>query len=191
MKLRTLKKWVAALAGVFMLIIGGMLPTAIFIPSLAIPPKIAELPSSMQIPALLICAYTCGPSSGVIATAAYLVIGLFYLPVFHGGGSIGYLLTPDIGYLIGFIPAVWVAGKLFERKEKHSIIELTVYSFVGLFIIHSIGITNIIIGSLTNRWIISPMELIYTYSISPLPVQLLLSPGIALIAKFSRAILLT
>ena len=36
----------------------------------------------------------------------YLLVGLFLLPIFHQGGSLGYLLTPNFGYLLGIYPLI-------------------------------------------------------------------------------------
>ncbi|MFN9914874.1 MAG: biotin transporter BioY, partial [Pirellulaceae bacterium] len=47
----------------------------------------------------------CGPRSALLAAVGYLSLGLFQLPVFHGGGGSSYLLDPGFGYLAGFLPA--------------------------------------------------------------------------------------
>ena len=68
----------------------------------------------------------CGPQIGTISAISYLIIGLFYLPVFHGGGSVGYILTHEFGYLLGFIPAAWLCGLLAKKDTKANLIN---YSF--------------------------------------------------------------
>ena len=83
-----------------------------------ISPSLLSLPSTWQVPALLICALVAGPRAGVIASVAYLTIGLVDLPVFHGGGGLAYLLTPGFGYLAGFIPAL-LADRTFGAAERH------------------------------------------------------------------------
>ena len=45
------------------------------------------LNSNWQIQGLLLTSLLCGPEIGTISAISYLIIGLFYLPVFHGGGS--------------------------------------------------------------------------------------------------------
>ena len=49
-----------------------------------------------------------GKNKGAAATALYVVLGLAGLPVFTGGGGIGYVLQPTFGYLIGFIAGLFV-----------------------------------------------------------------------------------
>ncbi len=180
----------AALAGLMVMIIGGMLPSAFIIPNLQFPQQTFDLSSTLQIPSILICGLVCGPKAGLIAIFAYLTIGLFYLPIFHGGGSTGYLTTPEMGYLVGFIPAIWVSGILSEKQSGNSLIYLTCCSVIGLFIIHLIGISNLILGGLTSKWSSTTLELIFSYSLSPFPIQVILCTGVALIAKIFRSVLL-
>ena len=74
--------------------------------------------SNWQIQGLLLTSLLCGPQIGTISAISYLIIGLFYLPVFHGGGSVGYILTHEFGYLLGFIPAAWTCGFLAKKTFK-------------------------------------------------------------------------
>jgi len=55
------------------------------------------------------------PTEAVLSQAVYLLLGLLGLPVFAGGGGIGYLFQPTFGYLLGLIPAVW----LISRQKIH------------------------------------------------------------------------
>ncbi|MGP8255797.1 MAG: biotin transporter BioY [Methanoregula sp.] len=51
----------------------------------------------------------------VIPVALYVALGALGLPVFHNGiAGFGVLLGPTGGYLLGFIPAVLLAGILYE-----------------------------------------------------------------------------
>ena len=99
-----------ALAGLMMMLVGGLIPSALVIPGIETSPRILSLPSTWQVPCLMVTALVCGPRSAVMASVAYLTIGLFHLPIFDGGGSLGYMETPGFGYLIGFIPTAWFSG---------------------------------------------------------------------------------
>ncbi len=187
--MKFLGTWTAAIAGLMMILIGALAPSGVFIPSIGGTNNVIALPSTWQIPSLLVCGFVCGSKPGSISVIAYLIIGLFYLPVFHGGGSTGYLLTPDMGYLFGFLPAVWVSGRLSEQKGKDSLIHLTLYSLFGLGIIHIVGIVHIILGSLISLWPRNAIELIFSYSIAPLPSQAILCAGAGISSKFLRLLL--
>ncbi len=190
MSLATLSRLSSALAGLFLILIAGMIPSALIVPGVNLSITTFSFPSSWQVPSLLLCGLILGPRSSLIATVAYLSIGLFFFPVFHGGGSIGYIATPDFGYLIGFCPAVWVVGRITKKSKTNSIKKLFLSAVSGLTVIHFIGIINIIIGSLLARWDQPLLELVVTYSLLKLPFHVLLCTPTALIAKMTRKILL-
>jgi biotin transport system substrate-specific component len=63
-----------------------------------------------------------GSKWGLTAMAVYLLAGACGLPVFSGGkGGIGHLVGPTGGYLVGFLPAVYIIGWITERTEKKNI----------------------------------------------------------------------
>ena len=181
---------IRALAGLMMIICGGLIPSAIIIPKLGFSLSIISLPSTWQVSGLLLCALVCGPRPAVIAAFAYITIGLFYLPIFHGGGSVGYIFTPAFGYLIGFIPAAWVSGYLSKKAKKKDFIRLTLFSFIGLVILQSIGIINLVIGSLMGIWQENFLELLFIYTVAPLPSQLSLCTAVGILAILMRRIIL-
>ena len=47
-----------------------------------------------------------------LSQLVYVALGLLGLPIFAVGGGPGYLLQPSFGFLLGLIPAAWVAGRL-------------------------------------------------------------------------------
>jgi biotin transport system substrate-specific component len=54
----------------------------------------------------------------VIPATLFVLFGALNLPVFHNGTSgIGVLLGPTGGFLIGFIPAAFVAGLAYEKRS--------------------------------------------------------------------------
>jgi biotin transport system substrate-specific component len=60
-----------------------------------------------------------GSKWGLTGMAVYLLAGACGLPVFSGGrGGIGHLIGPTGGYLLGFLPAVYITGWITERAEK-------------------------------------------------------------------------
>ena len=53
-----------------------------------------------------------GPKWGAVSQTVYVVLGLVGLPIFTGGGGLGYVFQPSFGFLLGLIPAAWVIGML-------------------------------------------------------------------------------
>ena len=69
-----------------------------------------------------------------------LFTGLFLLPIFFDGGSLGYLMTPNFGYLIGIFPLISIIN-ILNSKNNLSLINYLKYSLAGLMIMHITGIT--------------------------------------------------
>ncbi len=167
-----------------------MIPSATFIIKSNLSLEIVDLPISWQVPALIFTGLFCGPEAGLIAAIAYLTIGLFYLPVFQGGGSIGYIATPAFGYLAGFLPSVWITGRMAQLRKNNSMHRLFITSIYGLTLVHAVGIINILIGVMTSRWDNKLLELLYIYSISNLPFHIFLCIPVVLLTKSMRKLLI-
>ncbi len=134
-----LMKIVELLISLESIIISTMLPIYISIPSKSDLLEIINLPITWQIPTIIFLTIF---FSGKIVNKAftiYLLIGLFLLPVFYDGGSIGYLLTPNFGYLLGIIPLIRIIDKL-NNGEKITIKKFFKISILALIIMHLVGI---------------------------------------------------
>ena len=71
------------------------------------------VPTTMQSLAVLGAGVVLGPRLGAAAVMLYLAEGAAGLPVFaNGSGTIAHLVGPTGGYLLGFVPAAWLAGRL-------------------------------------------------------------------------------
>ena len=51
---RALAIWSGALAGLMMILVGGLIPSALILPDLDFSPKVFSLPSTWQVPSLLL-----------------------------------------------------------------------------------------------------------------------------------------
>ncbi len=70
------------------------------------------VPATLQSMAVLLLGALGGARLGVTAVALYLLEGAMGLPVFAGGtGGPAVLMGPTAGYLLGFLPAAWIAGQ--------------------------------------------------------------------------------
>tara|TARA_B100000963_G_scaffold350351_1_gene360496 strand:+ start:6961 stop:7539 length:579 start_codon:yes stop_codon:yes gene_type:complete len=103
------------------------------------------VPMTMQTFVVLLIGVTFGWRLGTATVLLYLFEGLIGLPVFAGTPEKGigwiYFSGPTMGYLIGFIPAVFFAGLLkvqskfnmFQRLLLNFIIYAFSVSFIYLF----------------------------------------------------------
>ena len=78
------------------------------------------VPMTMQTFVILLIGITCGYKIGLATVTLYLLEGIFGLPVFANspekGIGIAYFIGPTMGYLVGFLIAVYFAG-LFKYDK--------------------------------------------------------------------------
>ncbi|MFH0987692.1 MAG: biotin transporter BioY [Patescibacteria group bacterium] len=103
--------------------------------------EIGAVPITGQTLLVLLSGILLGSSRGALSQLTYLVFGLLGLPLFARGGGIQYILSPTFGYIIGFVFASFLVGKLaekgYDKSFKTSILamvlgNITIYVF-GLF----------------------------------------------------------
>ena len=99
-----------------------------------------EIPITWQIPSIVMITLIFRGKIVIKAFSIYLIIGLFFIPVFHQGGSLGYLLTPNFGYLLGMYPLIKIIDNLNKRNQLINYYELLKYVTLGICSMHLIGI---------------------------------------------------
>ncbi len=104
-----------SLLKVTLLVLGGsLLITACAQISLRLP--ISVVPITLQSFAVLLVGAILGSRRGTMAVALYLAQGASGLPVFaEFSFGVHHFAGPTGGYLLGFLPAAWLAGSLVER----------------------------------------------------------------------------
>ena len=98
-----------------------------------------EMPVTWQIPTIISLILIFNKNVVFIAFTIYIFLGLFIAPVFHQGGSIGYLLTPNFGYLLGIFPLIKIIENL-NSKYKINILNFLITGFLAIFTMHLTGI---------------------------------------------------
>ena len=82
-----------------------------------------------------------GSRWGLASVGVYLLAGACGLPVFAGGmGGIGRIIGPTGGYLIGYLPAVFIIGYISE-KGSHRIALDIVGMLLGSIVLYACGVT--------------------------------------------------
>ena len=181
---------VKAITGVMLVIICAMIPSSIIFPQEDLSLSIIPLNSNWQIQGLFLTSLVCGPQIGVISAISYIIIGLFYLPVFHGGGSVGYILTHEFGYLLGFIPAAWTCGYLVDKNQSNNLISYSLYTTISLTVLHFTGIIYLVVNKIFGNMIGNLSDLLLINTFILLPNQLLQCISISLLALLIKKILI-
>ena len=81
---------------------------------LAIP--IGPVPIVLQNFFVFLSGLLLGSRWGFASISVYILVGACGLPIFSiGRGGIGHIMGPTGGYLIGFLPAVYIIGLISEK----------------------------------------------------------------------------
>ena len=131
-------KLIEILVSLQLLIISTMIPVFITLPFIDKSYNAFEIPITWQIPTIILLTLIFNRKVVYKAFTTYIILGLFISPVFHQGGSIGYLLTPNFGYLLGTYPLVKIIDNL--NKNNNSILNLLKNGFLGICAMHLTGI---------------------------------------------------
>lgn len=141
-----------------------------------------------QVPAVMFITGLLGRKFGLASVIIYLITGLFILPVFALGGGWQYMGEYGFGYLLAYIPAVFLTGTILKDgfTYKNSIKAV----MVGVLLIHLIGILYMLVVAtfrhegwgFISGWIVaqSGVKILYDFIFSLLSV---------LVAKYARLVL--
>ena len=104
------------------------------------------IPFTLQVTVAIMSGLLLGGRLGFLSQALYLFMGLMGLPVFAGGGGIGYVATGSFGYLVGFLFCALAGGFLADLADRHtdkvhiSYIRILLISLAGLLVCYTFGI---------------------------------------------------
>ena len=142
-----------------------------------------EIPITWQLPSIIIITLIFKSKIVIKAFSFYLVIGLFFIPVFYEGGSLGYLLTPNFGYLLGMYPLIKIIDNLNKRNQKIDYFEFLKYGILGVSSMH---LTGIIYNFIQTYYFKQPETLLYVvskYSLGKFGYHLLMLTPITLLIR--------
>lgn len=141
-----------------------------------------------QIPIAILAGALLGPRLGTFSMMVYVSLGLFGLPFFAAGGGFGYASKPVFGFIIGYIIAAYVVGKIFEKKLNS--LYIISAGIIGVAIVHVIGDTymsiNLLLAgnSLSTIW-----GWVYGLSIINIPYDFIFSIILCASARPLRGLL--
>ncbi len=145
----------------------GMLLAAMFaaltaaVSVIRIPIGFTPVPLTLQTVMVLVSGALLGPGLGALSQALYVLVGAVGMPVFSGGtAGFGVLLGPTGGYLVGFIAAAFVVGKISRLREKPGFLHSVAAMVAGTLTIYAFGVswavlsTGLPLGEILVGWVL-------------------------------------
>ncbi|MDE5716368.1 MAG: biotin transporter BioY [Lachnospiraceae bacterium] len=97
------------------------------------------VPFTLQFLFTMLAGLLLGGRKGAMSVGVYILLGLVGLPIFAEGGGFWYILKPSFGYLLGFMLAAYVTGRMVDRKQRLLTGWVIAVNFLGLFIVYAAG----------------------------------------------------
>lgn len=120
------------------LVLGGVFTTLIAVGAFIKIP-VPVVPFTLQFLFTMLAGLLLRGRRGAMSVGVYILLGLIGLPIFAEGGGFWYILKPSFGYLLGFMLAAYVTGRMVERRARLSTGWVTAVNFLGLFIVYAAG----------------------------------------------------
>ena len=120
------------------LVLGGVFTTLIAVGAFIKIP-VPVVPFTLQFLFTMLAGLLLGGRRGAMSVGVYIRLGLIGLPIFAEGGGFWYILKPSFGYLLGFMLAAYVTGRMVERRARLSTGWVVAVNFLGLFIVYAAG----------------------------------------------------
>jgi biotin transport system substrate-specific component len=109
-----------------------------------IPLPFTPVPITGQTFAILLAGATLGLRAGAASQLLYLAMGIVGVPFFAGGSSGWEVVTgPTVGYLVGFIAAAAVVGRLAERRQDRRVVSAIPAFLAGSAVIYLFGMAGL------------------------------------------------
>tara|TARA_B100001029_G_C14974753_1_gene402378 strand:- start:160 stop:663 length:504 start_codon:yes stop_codon:yes gene_type:complete len=159
-----------------------MIPVFIKIPFTDKFKNILEMPITLQIPTIIVLTILFKRKIVFTAFTIYLFLGLFVVPIFHEGGSLGYLLTPNFGYLIGIYPLIRFIDKL-NNKNTISIFDFLRTGILAICFMHITGIIYSLIQILLYKQVNIILYIFGNYSLGKIGYHFLMLIPLAFLVK--------
>lgn len=132
---------------------------------------------------LLVTGLLLPPAFSAGALAAYVLLGLMGFPVFSQGGGLQTVLTPNFGYLLGFMFSAFITAFL-HKKWKGKRFSYLFPAAAGVLAVYVIALPYVaLLSSLYQLKPVAFQTLINGYFLAFLPLDLVKAAGAALVAR--------
>ena len=115
--------------------------TALTIIGTLISIPIGPVPITLQLLFIILGAVVLGSKLGALSQVIYVALGLAGLPIFAGAtGGVSKVISPTFGYLIGYIIAAFVIGKIIECSSEVTFFKIFIAGSIGIIVVYFIGV---------------------------------------------------
>ncbi|MFN8577062.1 MAG: biotin transporter BioY [Candidatus Sericytochromatia bacterium] len=141
---------------------------------------------SLQIPVIILSSLLLNPKLNFIFIMTYFCIGFYSKPIFYSGGGKEYFEQPTIGYLLSFLLVTILISKYVWKDHNYNKYLLNTrytffISFMGLLLIHFIGITTAFLFVNNNHKFLNMFQ---SFFYIPFLSQLMLIAVACILAKY-------
>ena len=98
------------------------------------------MPVTLQTFFVLLTGLVLPLKASTLAITTYIALGLIGLPIFSGGGGLGYVLLPNFGFIIGFLIATVIISVITQKFNYSKLWQYIVISLLGIAVIYIIGV---------------------------------------------------
>lgn len=120
-----------------------------------------------QIPVVFFIIALLGRKFGVLAILGYIFLGMFF-PIFALGGGISYIFEYGFGYILAFIPVIFLVGTLL--KVKTDLFRILLWVVAGVIAIHILGILYLLFVAVLQH---TPMDFVASWITTQSGVQII------------------
>jgi biotin transport system substrate-specific component len=107
-----------------------------------------NVPYTLQTGVVLLSGTALGARRGLLAMVLYVAAGALGLPVYAGGDSgLAQLVGATGGYLVGFVVAAWLVGRLAERCWDRSVRYSAALMLLGTAVIYLFGVPVLVLAT--------------------------------------------
>ena len=156
------------------LTLSALFCTLIIIGSFIRIPMPNMMPVTLQTFFVLLTALVLPFKASTLAIGTYISLGLIGLPIFSGGGGLGYVLMPNFGFIIGFLITTVIISAITQKLQHRKLWQYIIISILGITMIYIIGILYFVfITNVYNNDDNSAMWFIQTVFLPFLPKEII------------------
>ena len=113
--------------------------------SFRIPP--IEVPFTLQTGVVLLAGGVLGANRGSISQVLYVFLGAIGLPVYaEASAGLDVITGATGGYLLGFVAAAWLVGRLAERRHDRQVVTGFGAFSLGSLVIYGFGVFGLMVN---------------------------------------------